>query len=291
MNAPFPTLPEEVMERLATHPQVRVAVGSPGDTATLGAWAAPLHDELYLLFPSTPDLEARLSRTVRAELRASDPDGDWTVTARGRLHLGRSARACERRSELFHWLPAGQDPARLQATLFFPEVVDYQRNTATGRQRAQGPVRGSEVPEGPSAWTHLMSWRVLPWMLAFPFIEWLALLAIDEKWRNGVVLALMVAIGYAFLGSVTLVGIKWRYDAWRKGRQPRDAALALMRVGLPPGPLVRVATLLAGGAFVFTLLFGAMTTWLLAVFTVLVCGAPFVAPFLYARYAAPGEVE
>ena len=99
---PYPTLPDEVMERLSIHGALRLAVGPEGNSIPTTGVAAPLRDVLYVLIPRNKKVEEKLEHSLRAELRAEDPQGEWSVTARGRLHLGRSAQADERRSELFH---------------------------------------------------------------------------------------------------------------------------------------------------------------------------------------------
>jgi hypothetical protein len=287
---PFPTLPDEVMERLSIHGQVRLAVGPEGNSLPATATAAPLRDQLYLLLRLTPELREKLEHNLRAELRAEDPRGEWTVTARGRLHIGRSARSDERRSELFHWIPEGATAAELDAAVFYPEFIDYQKGLGGARTRAAGPVPGSAPPPHFAGWMRVAGHKVAPWLLGVFACDWVWLLFQEDRLRNGVILAVMFGIGAALLGGVTLIGVRQRHDAWRRGGSTRDAADALVLAGLPPGNLYTVGTTLVALGLVFTLLLIFVANGWTALFAAFVSGAPILAPFSYARYGIDREV-
>lgn len=287
---PFPTLPDEVMERLSIHGVLRLAVGPEGNSIPTTGVAAPLRDVLYVLLPRDPKVEEKLEHSLRAELRAEDPGGEWSVTARGRLHLGRTAQADERRSELFHWIPEGRTPASLQAALFFPEFVDYQRGLGGNRVRAAGPVPKSAPPTFVSAWMRVAGYQVSPWLFGIFALDWVWLIFQEDRLRNAIILVIMFGIGAALLFGVSLISVRMRSDAWRRGGPNRDAAQALILAGLPPGNLYTVGTALVAAGLVFTLLLMFVANPWTAAVAVLVSGAPVLAPFAYARYGIDREV-
>lgn len=284
MKPAHPTLPDEVMERLAIQPRLRLAVGPPGNTAPYIGWAAPLKDQLYVLLIPTPDLEKRLGETPACELRAEDPDGDWLLTCRGRLHLGRTAQAEDRRNELFHWVPEGQSAGRLNAAVFFPELVDYQRTERGERVRAFGPVPGGAPPGFGAAWTRVAFDGVLPWVFGLFAIDWIFLIFMEDRLRNPAILLVMVGVGVSLLAGTNMLGVRTRYAGWRRAAVDRRAAEAIFAAGLGPEPLRTVGLGLIGGALIFTLLLMIVANGLTAFVAVMSSGAPVLLPFTFARY-------
>jgi len=221
-------LPPEVLDRLAGVERVRVMVGPPGSNFLVGAVAAPIQRQLYLLLVPDPRVESMLDEHVHAAVLADDPGGKWLIHARGRMLYGRRVVNDPRRNELLHWLPEGIGPAEFVACRFHPEALDYQHDAVDGRRRANGPLPGgAPLP----AWRRL--WELggapfWPWLLAASFLEGLVILFVaDYEDRHAWSLAMAI-----LAGGLPVIGARIALAAhdiarWRKGLE-KDAVLGTL---------------------------------------------------------------
>lgn len=243
-----PELPPEVIERLAGAEGIRLQVGRLGSSEPLPAVVAPLAGRLTVLFVPTPAALATLEQTVAATLLASAPDGSWSVQVRGRLLRGPSATVDARRSELMHWVPDGR-PGRWAAGRFFPEHVDYQVETPSGRRRATGPVPGLQPLSRRKLYTDLAVEPYALWFLISGVLIAVGILAVaaeDAGSPHVLVLALLAGFGTPVAARVLLAPLD--LERFAAGVEEEATLGPLARAWLAPAELRADGLRLAGVA-------------------------------------------
>ncbi|MDP2313923.1 MAG: hypothetical protein Q8P41_13535 [Pseudomonadota bacterium] len=278
-------LPDEVLERLSTHPRVKLTVGRESATAA-DVHVAPLSKQLFLLVSRGGATEQGLLEETEASILAEGSDGAWFVRASGRAVVGRPVLNEPRRPELLHWLPDGVSPAGLVAVRFHPETVEYIQGRGATRSRAAGEVPEGKPPGVLSRWGRLASDRVVLWYFALAAIDWAGLLfLVEEPRRPALLLVLLLLSSMSLLGGVTLLDQAARFARWREGLET-DADTVLMLKGWDPPRRVHAVGLgmmLFGGALAVVLAAGA--GWRVGALAIVASAVPILGPFHLARHA------
>ncbi len=285
-------LPPEVLDRLAGVEHVRVMVGPPGDNFPVGAFAAPIQRQLYLLLVPDARVEVTLDEHVHAAILADDPAGKWSIHVRGRMLYGRRVINDPRRNELLHWLPEGAGPADLVACRFHPEWLDYQHEAVDGRRRANAALPGA---------AHLPAWRRLwdiggvpfwPWLVASSVLEGLVILFVaDYEDRHAWSLAMAI-----LSGGLPIIGARIALAAhdiarWRKGLEKDTALGALGEAWFSARELERQGTYVLLAAALAWFLLGWACGPVVVGWVALVSGAPLLVLLMAVRRRSTSPAE
>ncbi len=271
----LPQLPPDVLDRLASCEGVVVHVGRMGEVPALPGVCVPLRGCTYLLLCPTAATLAQLKSTTHASFSAEGPGGSWSVLSRGRLLWGRNVSGESRRAELAHWVPDGG--LGWIACRFYPEHLDFQEDTPSGRRRAAGEVPGVERPSGFRFYLGLAYEPFQVWFLVSGALVAAGILVIDSE-DAGTPLVLLTALAAGQLTVVAARVLLAPVDLlrWREGKVRDEQLGALEAAWFAPDELRTDGLWFAAAAAALWALLVLLAGSAVAALVSLLSGAPVI---------------